>query len=277
MRIINDGDIEREYNTRDLIELFQDEVLDVHKSEVDDWEADLMISQYSYVKFGLLLEQVRNGSWWNRCKEKFYDFRQFCQKKINLNIWQVANAIKSAKVAVNLAFLGFEEFPRNASQALKLADLSIDRLGEVWGNILKKCEGHKITADAIAKEINPEVQSVNATIRIPVTLLDKLQQQAIDCEMTLDEYLEMLVNERIAADNKVEPTENPTPFDVRDHLHDYDTQVQAIEPKPVSIAPKPVVIAPVEIIKSVGSSIDRMRQAMYDRYLPKWKREVCHE
>ena len=31
MRIINDGDIEREYNTRDLIELFQDEVLYLHQ------------------------------------------------------------------------------------------------------------------------------------------------------------------------------------------------------------------------------------------------------
>jgi hypothetical protein len=111
-------------------------------------------------------------------------------------------------------------------------------------------------------------------VRIPVTLLDKLQQQAIDCEMTLDEYLEMLVNERIAADNKVEPTENPTPFDVRDHLRDYDTQVQEIEPKPVSIEHIEVVKS---VVKSTGNAIDRMRQSMYDRYFPDAKWRVAHE
>ena len=146
MRTIDDGDMLREYNTRDLVELFQAEILEIHKSEVDDWEADLMINQYAYIKFGLLLERVRNGCWWNRCKEKFSDFRSFCQRKINLNIWQVANAIKSANVAVKLAQLGFDQFPRNASQALKLADLSIERLAEVWGNVIKSCQGHKITA-----------------------------------------------------------------------------------------------------------------------------------
>jgi hypothetical protein len=161
---------------------------------MDQVEWDLLGSQYSYIKFGLILEKVRNQSWWKNCAEKFKDFRDFVQAKCNFNIWQAANAIKSAQVAVRLAFLGFEELPRNASQALKMADLSIERLGEVWGNVLATCQGHKITAGAIEMAINPDKQSSTETLRLPAGVAEALRRQAIDYGLTLPEYLERLAN-----------------------------------------------------------------------------------
>lgn len=265
---------------KDIISNFSNDVLWLDPSDTNDIESQLLKSQYAYVKFGLILETIRNKCWWKRWDDKFSDFRQFCQQKVNLNIWQVSNAIKSAKVAIDLAFMGFEELPRNASQALKLADLSIDRLGEVWGNILQKCQGHKITADAIAQEINPDAAPAKLAIKVYSELMDKIAQQAIDNEMTIEEYLELLVEERIAADNVKPAAKNATPFDVRDHLDPADFPELSIEPVKVvkaTIEPTPVSIEPVKVVKSVGNTIDRMRQAMYDRYLPKWKREVVYE
>jgi hypothetical protein len=192
MRKINDeGDI-RELNITDLIAEFQIDVQDLDSDDIDDTEYQLITNQYAYVKFGLILEKIRNRSWWVKCREKFSDFRSFCQSKVNLNIWQVANAIKSAQVAVKLAWLGFTELPRNASQALKMGDLSIERLGEVWGNVVASCPAHKITALAIESQINPDKQPTSETVRLPARVADSLRGQAIAAGMTLTEYLEQL-------------------------------------------------------------------------------------
>jgi hypothetical protein len=275
MRTIDDGDMLREYNTRDLVELFQAEILAIHKSDVDDWEADLMTGQYAYVKFGLLLERVRNGCWWNRCKEKFSDFRSFCQRKINLNIWQVANAIKSANVAVKLANLGFNQFPRNASQALKLADLSIERLAEVWGKVVKNCEGHKITALAIESQIDPDKQPTNSTIKLSKTLLEKLQREAIDSEISLEQLIEELISQRFEANNYTEPVDvesldntaapvDPVAAEIMDAL---DLKFKAID-KPVE---------PKKMIDRTVDSFDRLMDNLIGQFIPPVKRRVANE
>jgi hypothetical protein len=151
-------------------------------------------SQDAYIKFGLILEQFRNKSWWKRCQEQFRDFREFCKQKVNLSRWQVVNAIKAANVAVKLVFLGYSDVPRNASQALALADLSLERLSVVWGVILERLMPHQITTDVIKQEINPDLARLASTIRIPTVLLEQLRQQAGDLGLTLNEYLAQLAD-----------------------------------------------------------------------------------
>ncbi len=239
MRSIDDGDTIRPLNVADLIAEFRDDVDRLHHADVDEAEFELIYSQYAYVKFGLVLEKVRNRCMWQRCTQKFVDFRQFCQAKVNLNIWQVTNAIKSAQVAVRLAFLGFTELPRNASQALKMAELSIERLGEVWGQVLNTCTGHKITALAIEAQINPDKQSSTETIKLPTHVADALREQAIAAGMTLAQYLEELASpiEEIAADEDeaIEQAEcaielNPEQMAIVDRV-EYQWLKPAIDPK----------------------------------------------
>jgi hypothetical protein len=170
--------------------------------EIDCWrrrqavrvEYELFANQYAYIKFGLILEQFRNKSWWKRCQEQFQDFREFCKQKVNLSRWQVVNAIKSANVAVKLVFLGYSDLPRNAYQALALADLSLERLSVVWGEILERLMPHQITTDVIKREINPDLAGLASTIRIPTVLLEQLRQQAGDLGLTLNEYLAQLTD-----------------------------------------------------------------------------------
>lgn len=262
MRKFDDGDGLRDCNLADLMNEFQDDVLRMDE-DIDETEYQLITNQYAYVKFGLILEKIRTRSWWKKCSEKFSDFRDFCQLKVNLNIWQVANAIKSARVAIQLAFLGFTELPRNASQALKMADLSIDRLGEVWGNVVSTCQGHKITALAIEQQINPDKQPTSDTLRIPAGLGDKIRREAIERGISVTEYLEGLINGEFADDNTTEPVTQSIDEEIADLLD----CVEAVE----IVAPVQVSIAPAKIVESIGNSIDRMREAMYDRYLPKWK------
>jgi hypothetical protein len=216
----------------DLVSEFQSDVLWLDSSNMNEVESELMTSQYAYIKFGLVLEKVRNQCMWKKCIQKFSDFRQFCQKIVNLNIWQVSNAIKSAQVAIRLCSLGFNDLPRNASQALKLADLSIERLGEVWANVLATCQGHKITAAAIESQIHPDKQPISGSVNLPTALLEKLQQQAIEHGVTLTEYLEELVDDRIAEDNKVEPVECDIDEIIGDLLHEDRELVKVVDRQP---------------------------------------------
>jgi hypothetical protein len=267
MRKIDDGDTIREYNTRDLVQLFQAEILEIHKTDVDDWEADLMIGQYAYVKFGLLLERIRNGCWWNRCVEKFSDFRAFCQSKINLNIWQVANTIKSANVAVKLAALGFEQLPRNASQALKLADLSMDRLAEVWGNVIKNNEAHKITALAIESQINPDAQPLKAKIMLPVDLVDRIHHDAAVAGLSVADYLAGLVTGEDPSETQ--PQGEPEPVDpvVEEILDALDRKFQAID-RPVE---------PKKFIETATDTFDRLMNNLVGQFIPPVHQRVSHE
>ena len=206
MRKIRDDDGVRELNVTDLIAEFQIDVQDLDADDIDDTEYQLITSQYAYVKFGLILEKIRTRSWWLKCAEKFSDFRSFCQSKVNLNIWQVANAIKSARVAIRLAWLGFTDLPRNASQALKMGDLSIERLGEVWGNVLASCPAHKITALAIESQINPDKQVTSETVRLPAHVANELRRQAIERGLTLTQYLEQLASGESEEAIEIDPT-----------------------------------------------------------------------
>jgi hypothetical protein len=245
----------------DLIDYLQYSVLHLDPSDMTEVENELMISQYAYIKLGLILEKVRNQCMWKKCLEKFSDFRSFCQRKVNLNIWQATNAIKSAQVAVKLSFLGFTELPRNASQALKMADLSIERLGEVWGNVIKSCAGHKITALAIDSQIDPDKVAANSTLKLPTAVVDGLARQAIEHGLTLKEYLKRLANGEDLDDEssqvQAEVTEEMT--EIVDAL---DLQFQAQAQSKVSIEPK-------KIIEHAIDSFDQLMENLIGQFIPK--------
>ena len=121
--------------------------------------------------------------------------------------------------------MGFEELPRNASQALKLSGLSIERLGEVWENVLKKCQGHKITADAIAQEIDPDAQPAKSSILLPVGIADKLHKEAVMRGISVAEYIQELMDLEQAEGEVVEPTASAS--DIDDEITDLLDRAEA--------------------------------------------------
>mgnify|MGYP000297055729 CR=1 FL=1 len=214
-------------NLPELISEIQEDISYLHSGDMVDIENELTRSQYGYIKFGLLLERIRNGCFWKACSEKFSDFRSFCIAKTRITIWQCLNAIESAQVAVRLNSLGYSDLPRNASQALKMSKLSIEELDRVWGDVLTQNPDGKITALAIDWAIDPDKIPVTETIKIPAKLSEKWRQQASDRGLTLTEYLDQLVDDRIEDDLKVEhvtvsivetvaETLNHTPSDIKD-------------------------------------------------------------
>jgi hypothetical protein len=138
-----------------------------------------------------------------------------------------------------------------------LSELSIERLGEVWGNILEKHQGHKITAAAIADEIDPETRSMIENLRIPVSVADKLREQAIERGLTLAEYLGQIAN---GEPDEVEPIVT-TPHDVDPELA---AAVNELDRKFTRSNP----IEPDRIIDRTADSFDRIMNDLIGRFIP---------
>lgn len=253
----------------ELIDYWQYSIMHLDASDMTEVENELMISEYAYIKLGLILEKVRNQCMWKKCLEKFSDFRSFCQRKVNLTIWQATNAIKSAEVAVKLSFLGFTELPRNASQALKMAGLSIERLGEVWGNVLKNYPGHEITAGKIHATIDPEWAEKQPS-KIERAIVQRAAKQAAKKGMELNEYLDDLLGQD-EWDEVTDPNPTDNPIEV---TQEQAAIVDALDLRFQAQAQSKVSIEPKKIIEHATDTFDRMRAEMFDRYLPKWKTAV---
>jgi hypothetical protein len=241
MQTIIDNDEILDFSLENLVAEFQSDVSYLCPGEIEQAEYELLANQYAYIKFGLILEKFRDRSWWKRCHEQFSDFKDFCKRKVNLSRWQVVNAIKSANVAIRLVFLGFSELPRNASQALAMADLSLERLGEVWGNLTQNLAHHQITTDVIKREISPDPVPLASTIRIPTALLDRLREQARDVGLTLNQYLEQLADGQSPDGSREVETEPPTEQEIA-CIARLESEWKSADRQPHSHEPKPEVI-----------------------------------
>lgn len=263
MRTIHDpnDDVLREINIHDLLDEYIDNVMDLDRHDIDRNEWELLNSQYAYIKFGLILERFRNESWWNRCKEKFTDFKNFCQSKININTWQANDAIKSAHSALRLAKMGFSQLPRNASQALALANLSLDRACEVWENICEKFASHKITAAVIKNEIAPDAQPLKAQITLPTVLIDRIHHDAALAGLTVSEYLAGLVS---GEDMSPEPPQSQT--ESQGEFTDEQVQILDTLDRQWKAIDKPV--EPKKIIEVAVDSFDRIMNDLVGRFIP---------
>lgn len=229
--------------------------------KIPDLVSNLLSAQYSYVKLGLLLERIKSGKTWEFIGTGYQSFRLFCQGMLGLNDWQAINLIKSAKVAIQLRDRGFTELPKNASQAIELAGLTIEKMVEVWTQVIADHAPHRITAAVIKTQVNPDAQPSKASISIPVALRDRIAAEALELGISSAEYLERLVNGELLDEGRV--VEAP-------EVSEEDRQAiealeQTWEPNPntkkysKSSAPKPTI---TEIQTAVASGFDALMNSI---------------
>ena len=252
-------------NLPELISEIQEDISYLHPGDMVDIENELTRSQYGYIKFGLILERIRNGCFWKACSEKFLDFKSFCIAKTKITIWQCLNAIESAQVAVRLNSLGYSDLPRNASQALKMSKLSIEELDRVWADVLTQNPDGKITALAIDWAIDPDKSPVSETIKIPAKLSEKWRQQASDRGLTLTEYLDQLVDDKIADDLKVEPVA----------VSVVETVAETLNHIPSDIKSKPADRKAKKIAEVTLSNFNDLMNGLIGDFIPSRKRKTA--
>ncbi len=189
----------------DLIEEWKADLFDLNFKDADGWSdanRALASAQYAYIKFGLILEKIRNQCTYKYCEDKLKTFAQFCRQKLKLTVWQANSYIEAADTAMYLADSGFEILPRNYSQAAILTKAKKLETGyyqdhpmleQIWGTLVANTASEKITANAIEKAIDPQYEE-KQSLRLPKRLLTRAKIQARLKGMTVEEYLDELMN-----------------------------------------------------------------------------------
>jgi hypothetical protein len=83
----------------DLIEEWKADLFDLNFKDADGWNDGNRIiasAQYAYIKFGLILEKIRNQCAYKYCEDKLKTFAQFCRQKLKLTVWQANSYIEAA-------------------------------------------------------------------------------------------------------------------------------------------------------------------------------------
>jgi hypothetical protein len=189
----------------DLIEEWKADLFDLNFKDVDGWSdanRALASAQYAYIKFGLILEKIRNECAYKYCEDKLKTFAQFCRQKLKLTVWQANSYIEAADTAMYLADSGFEVLPKNYSQAAVLTKAKKLETGyyqdhpmleQIWGTLVANTASEKITAKAIEKAINPDYDE-KQSLRLPKRLLARAKIQARLKGITVEEYLDELMD-----------------------------------------------------------------------------------
>ncbi len=181
------------------------DLFDLNFKDLNGWSdsnRELAASQYAYIKFGLILEKIRNESAYKYCQDKLKTFAQFCRQKLKLTVWQANSYIEAAATAMYLANSGFEILPKNYSQASVLTKAKKLAIGyyqdhpileQIWSNLIANSESEKITASAIEKAIDPLYEQ-KQSLKLPKRILARAKIQARLKGMTVEEYLDELMN-----------------------------------------------------------------------------------
>lgn len=193
----------------DITETIQDwveEIDDLDMKDPSHWwqiECELTSSQYSYIKFGLLLTKIRNKCGWKYCGDKFASFKDWCLARIHLPIWQVNQYIEAAEIATYLRNFGARILPKNLSQCLALKKAyeaeegyygERPQLESAWEQVTNHYQPHQITAGKIHAIVDPEWAD-NQPSKIDKQLANRVWEQAKKRGMDINEYLQNLLDE----------------------------------------------------------------------------------
>jgi predicted DNA binding CopG/RHH family protein len=234
----------------DLIEEWKADLFDLNFKDADGWSdanRALASAQYAYIKFGLILEKIRNECAYKYCEDKLKTFAQFCRQKLKLTVWQANSYIEAADTAMYLADSGFEVLPKNYSQAAVLTKAKKLETGyyqdhpmleQIWGTLVANTASEKITANAIEKAIDPDYDE-KQSLRLPKRLLTRAKIQARLKGITVEAYLDELMNadadEGCIVDPDVASQVTPEMSQIIDEL-----ELQWLEPKSAQIATTPI-------------------------------------
>jgi hypothetical protein len=229
----------------DLIAEWKADLFDLNFKDVDGWnEGNRVVAsaQYAYIKFGLILEKIRNECAYKYCQDKLKTFAQFCRQKLKLTVWQANSYIEAADTAMYLADSGFEILPKNYSQAAVLTKAKKLETGyyqdhpileQIWGTLVATTTPEKITANAIEKALDPDYEE-KQSLRLPKRLLARAKIQARLKGMTVEEYLDELMNgdaeDSCPAEPEVASQVTPEMSKILDEV-----ELQWLEPKPERI------------------------------------------
>jgi hypothetical protein len=179
-----------------------------------------------------------------------------------------------------LANAGFDILPKNYSQASVLTKAKKLETGyyqehpileEIWSNLIANSESEKITASAIEKAIDPLYEQ-KQSLKLPKRLLARAKMQARLKGMTVEEYLDELMNGDVE-DSSIESdceVANQVTAEMSKIVD--EVELQWLEPIAENITlrsePTSIIAAAIEKIEATIDLLDNLRWRLLGRYFP---------
>lgn len=140
----------------------------------------------NYIKLGVQLYQVK---YYRLYQGVYSSFKQYCEQEIHYPLWRANKIIKASNVAIKLIKYGFRIIPQNEAQARPLVKLSEQELYEKWQEVLDTYPFHSITANKIKKVIYGEKYPEKGTLKLPLTILEDIENKALENGISVGELL----------------------------------------------------------------------------------------
>ncbi|HSN67463.1 MAG TPA: hypothetical protein VLS94_12545 [Fusibacter sp.] len=166
-----------------------------------------------FVKAGLALERVRHQK--SLYLEHYKDFKEYCEKRLDIGSGYAGQLIKAAKCVMSLIHMGFKRLPNCVSQALKLIKyhdpsepetMEESTLGQSWLRVLEGCKD-RITTSKI-EEILEGDDKVKKTLQVKQDTLAKLSKLAHDKGISINELLEGFIDSQNNQDETTDEINN---------------------------------------------------------------------
>ncbi|MEG4106735.1 hypothetical protein [Microcoleus sp. S13_C5] len=193
---------------------FEEETLNaVPYNDLADLTREIKLSFVDYVRQGVMLYTIRR---YRLYKRQFKDFAEYCKLALGRSPIYCKRIIEAAHTTIELIKAGFKILPTSVSQALplvkftKMDDTGHRELEGKWQSVIETEPPEHITAAKIAEMMDDKKPEERAKqIKVSGKAYKMLEQKAAAADMTVSEYLEMLIGTTEPPDDE-EPT-IPTP------------------------------------------------------------------
>lgn len=141
----------------------------------------------NFVRVGIMAHKMQYLKLW---RNKFANFREYCEKGLGKKYFQIRDYIRAAKVVLLLASHGFEIVPNCPAQAIELFPYyqkSESELIEAWSKVIYEIPAPLITQMAIKKVLGHKLPKPKITVT--PELQDRLYQTALERGQTVEEML----------------------------------------------------------------------------------------
>lgn len=187
---------------------FESEIQDEGKfADVDFLTKEIKRGFLDYVRQGIMLHTIRR---FRLYKEKFKDFKTYCEKGLGRQHFYCKQIIKAADICLRLIKSGFEILPNCVAQAIPLLKYAaIDQYGDSplvskWQEVVDTVPKERISAVTITETVDENPEPRLQQVRIKKETYALLAKKAAAAGLSFSELLD-----RIADEYNPQDTEEP--------------------------------------------------------------------
>ena len=212
---------------------FESEIQDEGKfANVDFLTKEIKRGFLDYVRQGIMLHTIRR---FRLYKEKFKDFKTYCEKGLGRQHFYCKQIIKAADICLRLIKSGFNILPNCVAQAIPLLKYAaVDKYGDSplvskWQEVVDTVPKERISAVSIADTIdeNPELRLQQ--IRIKKNTYALLVKKAAAVGLSVSELLDRMADEYNPQDTEEPTTHTPEQQEILDQLDAEFQQTATVE------------------------------------------------